>query len=102
MQQGSTAKGLQFRLGKHRIRIWFSGVEVDSQGYGRLYLFPWNPYRLRMYRFRVMWWIAMKIPKQAALYAYVRVFALSGDGPEYNGEYVKGYDNWVKEYEIEE
>jgi hypothetical protein len=45
------------------------------------------------------WWFAFILPKRIALYAFVRVFALSGDAPCSCG-YKKHYDLWVNKYGI--
>jgi hypothetical protein len=51
---------------------------------------------------KFMWWLAFAIPPQAALYAFVRVHALIGEGPAYDGEYSRAYKAFVKEYGINE
>lgn len=51
---------------------------------------------------KLMWWIAFHLPKQAALYAFVRVHSLTGEGPAYDGEYAKAYLLWTKTHGIDE
>lgn len=57
---------------------------------------------MKKYLHKIYWWIAFHLPKQITLYAFVRVHALSGEGPAYEGEYSKAYDLWVKTHGIKE
>lgn len=57
---------------------------------------------MRRLKYKLSWWIAQRLPKQVALYAFVRVHALSGEGPSYDGEYSQAYKRWVKQHEIKE
>lgn len=51
---------------------------------------------------KIMWWIAFHIPKQAALYAFVRVHSLTGEGPTYDGEYSMAYKKWVDTHKLKQ
>jgi len=99
---GEIAKGIKLNIFSYSFRLWAGGCELEKGGYGRVWLFPWNGYYRRRLKQKFMWWLAIKLPKQAALYAMVRVHALSGEGPEYEGEYSQAYKLWVKTYRIEE
>lgn len=57
---------------------------------------------MKRLKFKFMWWLAYAIPAQAALYAFVRVHALAGEAPDYEGEYSQAYKRWVAKYEISE
>ena len=42
-------------------------------------------------------WIAFKIPPRIALWVFIRVHALSGDG---HTTYESAYDDWVAKYKL--
>lgn len=50
MSEAYEARGLKFRIGRWRIRIWLRGWEYDDGMYGRIYLFPWAKLGLRKYK----------------------------------------------------
>lgn len=41
------AKGLKFRIGKRKFRIWRNGMEIGNDSGGRVYFFWWHPIRWR-------------------------------------------------------
>lgn len=45
-------------------------------------------------------WIAMHLPARVAMWAFIRVHSLSGEGPSCDGEYKKAHDLWSKKYGI--
>jgi hypothetical protein len=49
---------------------------------------------------RICWAIAFRLPPLIALYTFVRVSALSGDGPCECG-YVKSYKLWVEKHKLD-
>jgi hypothetical protein len=49
---------------------------------------------------KIAWWIAFMLPKRVALYAFVRVHALSGDAPLIDGEYSRAYELWKTVHKI--
>lgn len=41
-----------------------------------------------LYREKFLWWVAWKLPKRVALFAFVRVYAVLGYcGPDYDAAY---------------
>ncbi len=57
---------------------------------------------MKRLKFKLCWWIAYKLPKRVALYAFVRVHALTMDAPAYEGEYSKAYKLWTSKNGIVE
>lgn len=57
---------------------------------------------MKKLKYKLAWWLAYAIPARAALYAFVRVHSLSGDGPTAEGEYSKAYKLWVSKNDIKE
>ena len=43
MNQPVEARGLKFRIGKWRVRIWRYGFEYDDGMRGKMRFFPWAP-----------------------------------------------------------
>lgn len=63
----------------------------------RIWTIGWGPrawwYWLREEGFP--WWVANKLPKKIALFAFVRVYAKDGQSP--GEDYRRVYDAWVRE-----
>lgn len=47
---------------------------------------------------KLAWFIVKYLPARVLLYAFCRVHALSGEAPEYDGEYKKAYQLWAKKH----
>jgi len=54
---------------------------------------------MKRLKYRLSWWLAYILPARVALYAFVRVHSLIGEGPAYDGEYLRAYKLWVKKNE---
>ena len=65
----------------------------------RLWTRGWGPrawwYWFSEYGFPM--WVAWKVPRKIALWTFIRVYALDGQGP--GEEYRRVYDAWVKQDE---
>lgn len=40
------AVGLKIRFGNYKVRIWWTGMEIEKGSIGRVFLFPWNKSRI--------------------------------------------------------
>lgn len=49
---------------------------------------------------KICWWIAYRLPKRVALYAFVRVHSLTMEAPEHDGEYSRAFKLWQKKHGV--
>jgi hypothetical protein len=45
-------------------------------------------------------WFVKFLPKRVLLYAFCMVHGLSGEGPEYDGEYARAYKLWTTKWKL--
>lgn len=50
MVEAFEARGIKFRIGKYRVRIWWTLIEYSDGMFGRYHFFPW--WRLAAWYFR--------------------------------------------------